>query len=80
VIGFKLTLGAAPEQNSQHARALLGPTVDAVVGNDWNQVDRDRSRHPGQLLTADTETPFQNLNDLAGLIDHLLEANHDPLS
>lgn len=72
VIGFKLTLGAE-ETSIERARELLGPNVDAVVANDWTQVERDRARHPGALVRADGSETFQTLDELTRSLDRLLQ-------
>lgn len=72
VIGFKLTLGATKDETQTRAQELLSPEVDAVVGNDWSQVDRDRGQHPGQFLTGHHQTDFLNLPELSTLIHHFL--------
>lgn len=72
VIGFKLTLGAE-DTSVERARELLGEQVDAVVANDWSQVERDRSRHPGWLVRAGDTRPFQDLGELARDLDRLLQ-------
>lgn len=84
VIGFKLTLNQAESDGQSKARALLNPAVDAVVANDWSQVDRDRSRHPGTLVTPHGLMKFNTLSELAAGLEALLtpkqEAGHDLMS
>jgi phosphopantothenoylcysteine decarboxylase/phosphopantothenate--cysteine ligase len=65
VIGFKLTLNANEEDTLNSAREILSSEVDAIVANDWSQVNADRQRHPGALVRegAKPET-FSDLNEL----------------
>jgi phosphopantothenoylcysteine decarboxylase/phosphopantothenate--cysteine ligase len=78
VIGFKLTLNQSESEMMKRASALLGPTVDAVVANDWSQVNADRSRHPGHLLSRTQAVAFQTLDELSLKLDE--EVNHGPMS
>jgi phosphopantothenoylcysteine decarboxylase/phosphopantothenate--cysteine ligase len=83
VVGFKLTLNSEDQHTRSRARDLLGPNVDAVVANDWSQVDGDRSRHPGHLLTTSGESRFETVTQLANLLHQFLlqsapqEKSHD---
>jgi phosphopantothenoylcysteine decarboxylase/phosphopantothenate--cysteine ligase len=83
VIGFKLTLGQTPDATRAAAHAILDASVDAVVANDWRQVNGNRERHPGRLVCRNGETPFENL---ASLSEHLHQmilnqgVEHDSLS
>ena len=52
VIGFKLTLNSNETETASIAAKMIGESVDAVVANDWSVVDRDRSRHPGEVVSA----------------------------
>lgn len=86
VLGFKLTLNADAVQGLAAARSVLGPTVDAVVTNDWSAVNKDRNAHPGSLLkdSAPPE-PFTDLNQLAMKfhqlsLKHTQGVPHGPLS
>jgi phosphopantothenoylcysteine decarboxylase / phosphopantothenate---cysteine ligase len=89
IIGFKLTLNQEEARTVDIARALIGANVDAVVANDWSKVDRDRSRHPGRLVSADAnaaggDQPFADLSELAELLDSRISAmkenNHGSMS
>ncbi len=81
VVGFKLTLGDDEDAMLAVARRALGPTVDAVVANDWQTVNADRSRHPGSLLRENALEKFSDLNSLSGLLHTLLlGGGHDTLS
>jgi phosphopantothenoylcysteine decarboxylase/phosphopantothenate--cysteine ligase len=71
VVGFKLTLNSDPV-----ARALesLSDSVDAVVANEWGHVQRDRSRHPGTLVTREGERlDFLDLKSLSQLLHSRIE-------
>lgn len=72
VIGFKLTLNETKENTAKLARAQLGLGVDAVVANDWSAVNADRTRHPGQLISADRTVDFTNLNELSRYLSTFL--------
>jgi phosphopantothenoylcysteine decarboxylase/phosphopantothenate--cysteine ligase len=66
VIGFKLTLNADEEEARAAVEKIWKDTVDAVVANDWSQVNADRLRHPGLLMTrASPPYPFQTLAELS---------------
>jgi len=78
VIGFKLTLNESDDQTLAKARALLGPTVDAVVGNDWAAVRADRTRHPGQFVTNKGAEAFARTHELAARIDAFLSHEGGP--
>lgn len=80
VIGFKLTLNAAEDQTAEKARGLLSETVDAVVANDWSQVNTDRRRHPGVLISRDHARPFDDLPTLANWIHDFAGVKHGSLS
>ena len=70
---------AAPETA---ARDLLGPSIDAVVANEWGSVVQDRSRHPGTVLSrTDAPAPFSNVQELGHLLHRIiLGGSHDSLS
>lgn len=73
VIGFKLTLNDSSSERLLAAEALLSPSVDAVVVNEWGQVTEDRSRHPCTLITrTDSPRPCQDLSELSRLLQPLL--------
>jgi phosphopantothenoylcysteine decarboxylase/phosphopantothenate--cysteine ligase len=69
VIGFKLTLNTDP---AARAVEMLGENVDAVVANEWSQVERDRSGHPGTVVTPGSQKPFHTLQELAEVLNDLM--------
>ncbi len=71
VVGFKLTLNASPKDQREAAAILLGSGVDAVVGNDWSQVNGDRSRHPGFVLAGGTQQEFTTVPQLAEILNRI---------
>lgn len=84
VLGFKLTLNADAEQGVAAARSVLGPSVDAVVTNDWSLVNKDRGSHPGALIKAGADPePFQSIDELALKFHSMNQnqgANRGPMS
>jgi len=84
VIGFKLTLNSTEAETTQRAQELLSENVDVVVANDWGQVNRDRSQHPGWLVRKNGIEPFRTLEELAQGLHNVLtpvkEKNHDLMS
>lgn len=69
VIGFKLTLNQTPEETQKIARDLLSGAIDMVVANDWSRVNRDRTKHPGHLVTKNESFEFETLDQLANLLN-----------
>ena len=74
VIGFKLTLNSSENETAGIAAKLIGENVDAVVANDWSVVDRDRSRHPGEVVSAKSRESFSDLNELSAILDKKISA------
>ena len=74
VVGFKLTLNGDAKSI---ARTMIGPEVNAVVANDWSQVAKDRTQHPGTFVVAGQERDFGNLNDLSAHLNEFLGGSHD---
>lgn len=85
VIGFKLTLNRDPAAGAALAEGLLGDGVDAVVANDWRDVNAQRSnlRHPGTLVSPRGHAGFDDLHALGDLLDDLISSKgelHDSMS
>jgi len=82
VIGFKLLVHQPIHEIAAVAQKSLGPAVDAVIANDWNTVNADRSKHPGVLVTPHGQTPFNTLTELSSILQPLIEKGvcHDSLS
>lgn len=74
VIGFKLTLNSSENETAGIAAKMIGENVDAVVANDWSVVDRDRSRHPGEVVSAKSRESFSDLNKLSAILDKKISA------
>lgn len=79
VIGFKLTLNSSENETASIAAKMINENVDAVVANDWSVVDRDRSRHPGEVITSKSRESFNDLTELASLLDSFLEKKNSTL-
>lgn len=77
VVGFKLTVSETEEARLKIASAMLGPQVDAVVANDWSELTKDRSTHPGEFVRPSGTQSFKNISDLCGQIEG---AFHGPVS
>jgi phosphopantothenoylcysteine decarboxylase/phosphopantothenate--cysteine ligase len=69
IVGFKLTLNQDENETIAVARQGLSSAVDVIVANEWSAVARDRSQHPGVVLTAQLDD--QNFSDLPSLADIL---------
>lgn len=69
VIGFKLTVSETEEARLKIATAMLGPQVDAVVANDWSDLTKDRSQHPGEFIRSSGSQSFKNITDLCEQIE-----------
>ncbi|MGE4130188.1 MAG: bifunctional phosphopantothenoylcysteine decarboxylase/phosphopantothenate--cysteine ligase CoaBC [Bdellovibrionales bacterium] len=84
VVGFKLTLNESESEARAKAGLLLRGQVDAVVCNDWTEVEKDRSRHPGRLIFQNGhEQGFANTHDLATQLDRWFQQkgkSHDSMS
>ena len=82
VIGFKLLVHQPLHEIAAVAQKSLGATVDAVIANEWNAVNADRSKHPGVLVTESGHTPFTTLTELSSILHPLIEQGvaHDSLS
>lgn len=73
VIGFKLTLNSSQNETAEIATKMISENVDAVVANDWSVVDRDRSRHPGEVIGPKSRESFNDLTELGSLLDSFIE-------
>ncbi len=71
VVGFKLTLNAAPDEQRTAAEKILDGHVDAVVANDWAQVTGNRDRHPGFVLSRGEKQEFTGVDQLAHLLNRI---------
>lgn len=69
VVGFKLTVSETEEARLKIATAMLGPQVDAVVANDWSELTKDRSTHPGEFVRSSGTQSFKNISDLCEQIE-----------
>jgi phosphopantothenoylcysteine decarboxylase/phosphopantothenate--cysteine ligase len=72
VVGFKLTLNKSESETEAAARKLLEGDIDAVVANEWSRVERDRTRHPGSLITRGGKRDFANLDELSDRLNDLI--------
>lgn len=72
VIGFKLLVGAAQQEQLEAARSLLSREVDAVVANDWQKVSSDRIKHPGFLVLPEKFTEFSTVSELVRQLEAFL--------
>lgn len=77
VVGFKLTLNQSAEEAQRIARDLLSTSVDLVVANDWSQVNADRTKHPGQLISQTETQDFATLDQLVQLLNQILTRTRD---
>lgn len=76
VVGFKLTLNQDESETVAIARKGLSESVDAVVANEWSAVTRNRSLHPGVVLTlGSADQIFEDLPSLANILDQILSKN-----
>jgi phosphopantothenoylcysteine decarboxylase/phosphopantothenate--cysteine ligase len=72
VVGFKLTLNG---DAAAIARGMVGENVDAVVANDWSQVNKDRAKHPGVFVRKSGELAFDELNRLSEYLNEFIGGN-----
>ncbi len=80
VIGFKLTLNSSREELLKAASSILDPTVDAIVANDWAELQAARvagqaDRHPGVVLfrSSSASATFATVPELAQVLVDFLQ-------